>query len=407
MKPYCIAPFVHLYQHSQSLDDRVCCISKINKADDNRDNGVDNNLQSKWENEYYQDIRKRMLEPGSDLPECAECIRLEKQGQTSDRLNFESRFKNQYIEFNTITGNQYNHPLDYDLRPGNLCNLGCRMCSPMSSTQLSKEYKKHKDDFNDLVPETFFTMEDGCDWDYKENLDWIKENLLSGKTNRIKFLGGEPTIMPGVLELLDFMIDNSLTRTSLSFTTNCTNENRHFVSKVSRFTDVYFHFSIDGIGRTLEYIRHPAKWNKINENIRKLSSNKSWIAPMCNTTIQAYNIHHLKDYVYWLKALNKIRHVELNTVIIDYPSHMSYKVLPVEYRNCYIVDLINDPIMQWDVIKQSNLRANLKTILEDKTVEGTDKFIEHTKAFDKVRNQNIKNYIPQLASYFGLSNGYQ
>ena len=117
---------------------------------------------------------------------------------------------------------------------------------------------------------------------------------------------------------------------------------------------------------------------------------------MCNTTIQAYNIHHLKDYVYWLKALNKIRHVELNTVIIDYPSHMSYKVLPVEYRNCYIVDLINDPIMQWDVIKQSNLRANLKTILQDKTVEGTDKFIEHTKAFDKVRNQNIKNYIPEL-----------
>ena len=29
MKPYCIAPFVHLYQHNSKLDDRVCCISKV------------------------------------------------------------------------------------------------------------------------------------------------------------------------------------------------------------------------------------------------------------------------------------------------------------------------------------------------------------------------------------------
>ena len=399
MKPYCIAPFVHLYQHSQSLDDRVCCISKVNKGDDNRAEGIDHNLQTKWKNKYYQDIRKRMLTPGAELPECTECIRLEEQGQQSDRLNFANRFRNQYLEFNTITGNQYNHPLDYDLRPGNLCNLGCRMCSPMSSTQLSKEYKKHKDKLDHIVPETFFTMEDGCDWDYKENLNWIKENLLSGKTNRIKFLGGEPTIMSGVLELLDFMIENSLTSTPLSFTTNCTNENRHFVSKISRFSSVYFHFSIDGIGRTLEYIRHPANWRKINENIRKLITiNSRWMAPMCNTTIQAYNIHHLKDYVYWIKALNQLKHVELNTVIVDYPSHMSYKVLPLEYRNSYITDLINDPIMNYDIIKKSNLRANLETILDDKTVKETSKFIEHTKAFDKIRNQDIKNYIPQLVN---------
>jgi hypothetical protein len=122
------------------------------------------------------------------------------------------------------------------------------------------------------------------------------------------------------------------------------------------------------------------------------------MAPMCNTTIQAYNIHHLKDYVYWIKALNQLKHVELNTVIVDYPSHMSYKVLPLEYRNSYITDLINDPIMNYDIIKKSNLRANLETILDDKTVKETSKFIEHTKAFDKIRNQDIKNYIPQLVN---------
>ena len=57
MKPYCLAPFVHLFQHSNSFDDRVCCISKVNKGDDNRDEGVDHSLRAKWENKYYQDIR--------------------------------------------------------------------------------------------------------------------------------------------------------------------------------------------------------------------------------------------------------------------------------------------------------------------------------------------------------------
>ena len=252
MKPYCIAPFVHLYQHNSKLDDRVCCISKVLNTP------TDTDIKTKWSSDYYKDIRQRMLTPGSKLPECTDCIELEKKNATSDRQHFAERFKDYDLEYNIDTGTQYNKPIDFDLRPGNLCNLGCRMCSPVSSSQLSKEFKNNKEDFYKVYQKDrgeykfYVDYEDGCDWDYEENLQYIGQSLLTGKTNRIKFLGGEPTIMPGVLSLMDFMIDHNLTDTELFFTTNCTNENKKFMEKLNKFKNLHFHFSIDGINKTLK-----------------------------------------------------------------------------------------------------------------------------------------------------------
>lgn len=389
MKPYCIAPFVHLYQHNSKLDDRVCCISKVLNTP------TDTDIKTKWSSDYYKDIRQRMLTPGSKLPECTDCIELEKKNATSDRQHFAERFKDYDLEYNIDTGTQYNKPIDFDLRPGNLCNLGCRMCSPVSSSQLSKEFKNNKEDFYKVYQKDrgeykfYVDYEDGCDWDYEENLQYIGQSLLTGKTNRIKFLGGEPTIMPGVLSLMDFMIDHNLTDTELFFTTNCTNENKKFMEKLNKFKNLHFHFSIDGINKTLEYIRWPANWRKVNDNIQTFSKHKA----ECNITIQAYNIHNLKDFLYWVKSLNT---VGLNTVELTQPRWFSYTVLPLDYRNKYLEQLYTDPIMNWSVASESNLKARVETMLNNSEVHNTDLFVQHTKTFDKVRKQYIGDYIPEL-----------
>ena len=336
-----------------------------------------------------------MLTPNSKLPECTECIELEKNNARSDRQDFARRFKDYDLEYNIETGTQYNQPIDFDLRPGNLCNLGCRMCSPVSSSQLNKEFKKNKDDFKEVYKQDrveyqfYVNYEDGCDWDYEENLQYISNSLLTGKTNRIKFLGGEPTIMPGVLSLMDFMIDHNLTDTELFFTTNCTNENKKFVEKLNKFKNLKFHFSIDGINKTLEYIRWPANWKKVNDNIQAFSKHNS----DCNITIQAYNIHNLKDFLYWVKSLDT---VGLNTVELTHPRWFSYTVLPLDYRNKYLEQLYTDPIMNWSVASESNLKARVEMMLNNSEVHNTDLFVQHTKTFDKVRKQYIGDYIPEL-----------
>jgi MoaA/NifB/PqqE/SkfB family radical SAM enzyme len=161
------------------------------------------------------------------------------------------------------------------------------------------------------------------------------------------------------------------------------------MEKLNKFKNLHFHFSIDGINKTLEYIRWPANWKKVNDNIQTFSKHKA----ECNITIQAYNIHNLKDFLYWVKSLNT---VGLNTVELTQPRWFSYTVLPLDYRNKYLEQLYTDPIMNWSVASESNLKARVETMLNNSEVHNTDLFVQHTKTFDKVRKQYIGDYIPEL-----------
>ena len=43
------------------------------------------------------------------------------------------------LEFDVVKGNKHGKPLDIDLRPSNLCNLKCRSCNTVWSTEIQKE----------------------------------------------------------------------------------------------------------------------------------------------------------------------------------------------------------------------------------------------------------------------------
>ena len=406
-KPYCYAPFVHLYQYyyteygSTYLDNKICCVAK------NSVQSKSDLLEYKWSSEYLQDVRKRMLDPNGKLPECETCQLLEENGAVSDRIHYYDRYKDKEIKLDIKQGNQYGGPIDFDIRLNNLCNLKCRMCSSASSSQYDKEFKKHQDTLKPFyekhdmkqIYKNLSRYEDVDEIEDKKNVEYLKTAISSGMIERIKFLGGEPTIMPGVTELLEHMIEQKQTDVELFFTTNCTNDNTRFVELIKQFTNVRFHYSIDGIEDTVEYIRAPVKWKTINEHIDILTnlSNGQFNSEV-NITIQAYNIHNLKDYVYWLQDVNTRtnKKVGLNSVVLYQPYYMSYEVLPLEYRNKYLQELLDDPIMDWEIVKEGPLKSSLTMMLKNQTVGAQQAFIDSTKVIDKIRNQHIGDYIPEL-----------
>ena len=79
---------------------------------------------------------------------CNRCYEQEDTGSKSYRNGQNQRFLNNIhgsrdnairsdIEIETInvvTGNNHNHPTDWDIRFSRLCNLKCRMCSSMESS---------------------------------------------------------------------------------------------------------------------------------------------------------------------------------------------------------------------------------------------------------------------------------
>lgn len=365
-KVYCVAPFVHLYATPSEEQERMCCTAEPHSKNSEWD------LEKRWTSEKYKDLRKQMLDspdkPTAELEKlCKRCIDKEASGDVSDRNLLNQTYDD--ISLNVETGNEYGTSIDLDLRPGNLCNLQCRMCWTGASSQLEKEVRNNFKELWFMGPPKVNIS----DWSSDENMDFMLRNVDKGK--RIKFLGGEPTIMPEVHKILDLLIDKGMTSIPLSITTNLTNVNKNFMNRLAKFDCISFNYSIDGLGSVVEYIRHPVKWDMIKKNI--LEYEKVATSSTINYTLQAYNLHNLKDFVDWANSIN----VNYNINMVTHPEWDSVYVLPVEYRTRYL--------------KNININA-AKHILKNDTEYSIINFIRHTKLLDKVRNQHIKDYIPEV-----------
>ncbi len=377
---FCAAPFVHMYVHSNE-GQRVCCMSTEQTlvTDD-----LDLDLKKRWSNNYYKEFRKKFLR--NEQPEvCVKCYDLEKSGGRSDRMNFNDMYST--FEFNVETGNQYNTPLDLDIRPGNLCNLKCRMCGPVSSSQFEKELSENQEILRPILGKGTIRKSDVLAHEY--NIEFLLESANKGE--RIKFLGGEPTIMPEVDKFLDILIEKKYFHVPLHFTTNCTNNNKRFIDKLSKFTRVSFNYSIDGTGKTVEYIRTPVKFQTINTTVpiyNKLSQRER---SEISFTYQAYNFFNLYDTVMWAKGLG----ITVRPEILRAPEWSSIRSLPLSIRKPYLEKLVSI-FETWNDRYSERVLPALRNILSDKIEYHPKHLARATKRFDIVRNQHIRDYIPEI-----------
>jgi sulfatase maturation enzyme AslB (radical SAM superfamily) len=365
-----MAPFVHMYVTPTESDEKICC-----QAQQHNEDNLDWNLERRWSNTDFQRIRQQMTDSpniaqGEIAHLCSRCIDQESAGDKSDRIVFNENY--QHVITDIVHGNSLHSPLDLDLRPSNLCNLQCRMCNSSASSQIQKEIAGSSGLIN-FMGDDIIVQANGFT---PENMDFLLKNISpsDGSFSRIKFLGGEPTIMPEVHYILDILIEKKLTDVMIFITTNLTNVNANFLHKLEKFPNLHVHYSLDGIEKTLEYIRYPVKWDIIQKNI------KTWQGVTDNTTInytlQAYNVHNLSEFIQWANGINT--EYRINMVWSNWDN---IYVLPYEYRKQHMGS-IDDNIIQH--------------ILHDTTEHSIHKFIRHTKILDQSRNQHIKDYIPQL-----------
>lgn len=378
---FCSAPFVHMYVHSNE-EQRVCCISTETDTDVTDDTELD--LEKRWQNDYYRHFRKKFLR--NEKPDaCAKCYDLEAAGGISDRMRFNDIYMEK-LEPNVVTGNQHNTPLDLDIRPGNLCNLKCRMCGPVSSSQFQKEIKENK------ILHPFMGTGNLRTTDVLENshnIEFLLQNADKGE--RIKFLGGEPTIMPEVDKFLDILIEREYFNVPLHFTTNCTNNNKRFINKLSKFNRITFNYSIDGIGSVLEYIRAPVKFETINSTIPLYHSLSQRELSEISFTYQAYNFFNLEDTIEWARSLGIIVRPE----ILRVPEWLSIRNIPLDIRLSYIQQLIDKYKKEGSIYTERVLPV-LHNLMDDRIQYRGSDFIRNTKRLDTVRNQHIKDYIPEI-----------
>jgi glutamate-1-semialdehyde 2,1-aminomutase len=116
----------------------------------------------------------------------------------------------------------------------------------------------------------------------------------AAKIDRLYITGGEPLLMKRVTEIVDYLIESRNTHILLEFNTNCTRVSSEMLGKLSKFESLNLALSLDGVGDVYEYIRFPARWKIVDQNIRMLQQLSN--AYICVTpVVQIYNALNLAD----------------------------------------------------------------------------------------------------------------
>lgn len=244
---------------------------------------VNNNI---WDNLKFNSTRQ-LNNNNIWLPECNGCLQIENAGQESHRTGALKKFGIQ----SKLSG-----PTRLDLMIDRSCNLACRICGPDNSTLWQKLLREHR-------------VENIPNWTYESAADKILEVLKKLDLSNLELVvfGGGETLMGKnfwkVAEYLAQVIPNVKEKLTLSFQTNGTQTvDIKYYELIEKFHLVKFNISLDGVGDKFEYLRWPAKWDQVVDNIMQLRQSLPVnVMFLVEETMSIYNLYYYHELENWLK----------------------------------------------------------------------------------------------------------
>ena len=282
-------------------------------------------------------IRRTMLRgdwPGA----CERCRQVEEAGGTSSRNHFNKRYGHWYadsIDQTAEDGTLARPAVRYaDVRFGNVCNLTCRMCGPGAS-------RLWADHFNAVQPRQYLIPAESLRAAREDN--WVKRQSWQGLVQEclpsvegFNFGGGEPLMIPEMVELLEFCIASGRApEIDLAYNTNITVLPDKVTRLWSRFRSVSLVCSIDGFGAVNEYIRRPSEWRDIDRNLHLLDHHaEEWKlrTVIVSTTLQIYNVLQIGELIDYLASNFKNIAPIPQLIPLYEPRYLCIQILPPEAK---------------------------------------------------------------------------
>ncbi len=198
---------------------------------------------------------------------------------------------------------------EMDIRFNNNCNLRCRHCGPESSSSW------YQDAFRFGETEVFESGEllvqleerDGRVVATYDRSDWSKEVSFHERIaefrdlKRIYFAGGEPLLQKKHQELLEGLVEiGSAKNIELEYNTNLSVLPERILELWNHFAAVGVGVSIEGVERHYEYIRFPAKFSRLVENLHKIDRSANHIRAWFSYTVNVLSICQLPKAMSWV-----------------------------------------------------------------------------------------------------------
>ena len=325
---------------------------------------------------------KDSIRSGVLPPECEQCRLKEATVGHSRRLFFRD-ILNPMLENNQNDYSKNFHDIMFlEFNMSNICNLKCRMCDGINSSAWVKDELKLAEDGNILQRRI-----NDPEFGYTNKSEQIIERLFEDPTPfmNLRYLsikGGEPYMEPANKTILKKFIELGIAKNvTLDWTTNGTIVDEEVHELARQYGHTKWTVSIEGTDGLYEYIRGGKNFTfaQLNENLKHYDFDRIIIA----VTVMAYNIAHLDKIQAWYEGAKQDNwDIYFNNVVAA-PPYLNPRVLPNE-----ILNSINYKLPNINYTQKENSELYLKGL------------VYFTQRLDKIRNTNVLDYCPELASLF-------
>lgn len=359
-------------------------------------------IEEIWNSDNMKSLRLQMIN-GEQPKICSTCFNKESVTGLSGRIHHNRAFPKVLERISEIT-DETGHVsemnlLYWDFRFSNLCNLKCRSCGPRYSSAWVPDAKK----LGLISDQDKVWNIDSVD--DTNNFDFLTEQI--SVVEKIYFAGGEPLMMAEHWQILELLDKNNRHDVKISYNTNCTT----FTYKNKDVFDYWKKWnadkleiwpSIDEIGPRAELIRSGTVWNKVEANLKRLTTlDNTLIKP--GITVGAWNVFRLPEIINHLVdigVVNSERHYQnffLN--LIEMPLHYNITILPDKFKNKTRKRLIKF-IGSFNKKHNTDIREHFTQILSELSKghnpKAAQRFVTMTAKVDSVRKEQFYDVVPEL-----------
>lgn len=390
-KTFCIYPWIHIHAYPTG-EAYPCCHAEMKP-------GVVGNCRTQtlaeiWSGEPMQRLRSDMLNEREN-PACTRCYEQESAGFFSGRR---SANKHHGHHVKKLDSNPFE--LTYwDIRFSNLCNLRCRSCGHIFSSQWYQDQAQ-------LAGGDWKTRNQVLNYAGRTETDmWEQLAPHLDYVEQIYFAGGEPLLMEEHYRILDELDRRGMYHVRLIYNTNFTHtdlKGRSVFDYWKKFDSVAVGASLDGAEEYGEYIRKGTDWATVEQNradmLRICPEVDFYISP----TLSIMNARHLPEFHRNWVERGFIRAQDLNVNILQDPAHYRIDIATAEYKQ-ELEQLYRNHIAwlqaQGDALGRATqgFESAIAFMHATDNTHLIDQFWRKTHELDEIRNENILEIIPELA----------
>lgn len=398
-KTFCMLPWMHMHAFPDGRAYPCCLADYWHPVGDLRKN----TMKEVWNQDKYKTMRVNMI---NDKPckECTKCYEQEQHGAFSMRNDANRNYGHMIKEVADTHEDGTNPEFKiryWDVRFSNLCNMKCRSCGPIFSSQWYNDHVKlygRKPDVlgRDMERVEYTTGTDGG----------IEEQMLEHVPylEQVYFAGGEPLIMKEHYALLEKLIEMGKTDVRILYNTNFSEmryKDKHIFEYWKHFKNVGVGASLDASGTRAELMRKGTKWTQTIENRERMMQEVPHVDFYVSSTVSSMNVLHVLDFHKEWVAAGLIKAKDWNVNICQSPDWYRADIFPQWFKDEVITPAYEEHIA-WLTPQDDLQRATNGFASMLKFINGNDgaalwsRFIKETTLLDNLRGEDFWTTFPEL-----------